>query len=445
MNIIKLSRTSIYRRVNDFFHTPIAGGVLLFSFMILAMIAANLPCTKELYHDLWHEKFMIGFENFNISFSLEHWINDGLMIIFFFVVGLEIKREVIVGELSSFKEALLPIVAAVGGMVVPALFYLMFNSGSDVESGWGIPMATDIAFALGILFMLGKRVPVSLKIFLTALAIVDDLGAIIVIAMFYSTSINWVLLAWALVVLIAMYILNKLGVDKMRFYIIPSIALWILFLYSGVHATIAGVLIALTIPVTPKLPKRFFTYKTKALLNSFKSADRQGHGLIQNHDQFKIVHKMNKIAKESVPLSQWLENNLHGMVTYFIMPLFAFANAGISISPDSFAALGSDQSLGIIFGLVFGKPVGIFLLCFLTVKFGFAKLPAGASWGSLIAVAFMGGIGFTMSMFINNLAFSDAVVISNGKLSILVASILAAVAGCALMCFSTKKSGLGVK
>lgn len=438
MDIIKLSRTPIYKRFTNFFHTPIAGGVVLFAFMILAMIAANLPATAHLYHELLHAKLMVGFENFNISFSLEHWINDGLMIIFFFVVGLEIKREVIVGELSSFKEALLPIVAALGGMIFPALFYMLFNDGTATESGWGIPMATDIAFALGILFMMGKRVPISLKIFLTALAIVDDLGAIIVIAMFYSTGINWVLLGWAVVVLIALYILNKMGVDKMRYYVIPGIVLWILFLYSGVHATIAGVLIALTIPVTPKLPKRFFTYKTRALLNSFQRVDKSGKDLIQNNDQYKIVYRMNKIAKESVPLAQWLENGMHGTVTYFIMPLFAFANAGIAISGDSFGTLFSDQALGIIFGLVLGKPVGIFILCFITVKLGFAKLPQGANWGALIAVACLGGIGFTMSMFINNLAFSDATIIANGKLAILVASVIAAVLGCVVMQLATK-------
>ncbi len=439
MSIIKFSRSTVYKRFTDFFHTPIAGGVVLFGCMLLAMILANLPFTKDFYHDIWSSYFMIGFENFKISFSLEHWINDGLMIIFFFVVGLEIKREVIVGELSSFKDALLPIVAAVGGMVVPALFYYIFNGGTPTESGWGIPMATDIAFALGILFLMGNKVPMSLKIFLTALAIVDDLGAIVVIAMFYSGGINWLLLGWALIILIGMVFLNRMGVDKMRYYVAPSIVLWILFLYSGVHATIAGVLIAMTIPVVPKLPKRFFTYKTRALLNSFNSLDRREHGLIQNHDQFKIVHRMNSIAKETIPLSQWLENNLHGLVAYFIMPVFAFANAGITISPESFSSLGSEQSIGIITGLVLGKPVGIFILCYLTVKLGFAKLPQGASWMSLLAVACMGGIGFTMSMFINNLAFSDATMIDNGKLSILVASIVAAVLGCVLMTLAAKK------
>ena len=253
-----------------FMHSPWAGGVMLVIFMLLALLLGNLPATKECYYGILHRNFTIGFDGFALSKSIEHWINDGLMVIFFFYVGLEIKREIIAGELSSPRKAAMPIAAAIGGMLFPAIIYLLFNAGGETASGWGIPMATDIAFAIGVLSLLGNRVPLSLKVFLTALAIVDDLGAILVIALFYSTEINVTLLIAAGVVFLFLILLNRLHVYAMKFYLIPSIVLWILFLYSGVHATIAGVLIALTIPAVPRYSKPYFIRKTRHFINEFR-------------------------------------------------------------------------------------------------------------------------------------------------------------------------------
>lgn len=432
-------KKAIKRKAMDFFSSPVAGGIVLLVCTLIALVLANLPATKDLYHRVLLSHFTVGFEGFALSRSLEHWINDGLMVVFFFVVGLEIKREIIAGELSSFKKAALPIVAAIGGMVFPALIYLFFNAGTPAESGWGIPMATDIAFALGILFLMGDKAPMSLKVFLTALAIVDDLGAIVVIAVFYSSQLDFVMLGWAAVTLVYLLVLNKLNVRKVRYYLIPSIIIWILFLNSGVHATIAGVLIAFAIPSTPLLSKKGFVLGLKRREVEFVRADRPGVGVLSNPEQHHVLENLRRLAQRAIPPSQRLEYALHQTVSYFIMPLFALANAGVTVSSSDWAALVSHQGLGIIFGLVVGKPLGIFLLCWLTVKLGLGMLPKDSNWKTLFAVGCFGGIGFTMSMFINNLAFMDPQRIAYGKMSILAASLLAGFLGWAVMSLSARK------
>lgn len=407
-------------------HSPWAGGVALVVFALLALLLANLRATADTYHHLLESHLTIGFDNFRLSKSLEEWINDGLMVIFFFYIGLEIKREVIAGRLSTIRQASLPLAAAIGGMAVPALIYFAVNPSGPYASGWGVPTATDIAFALGILSLMGNRVPVSLKVFLTALAIVDDLGAIVVIALFYSTGIDLWMLGAAALVFTLMLVLNRINVYRMRYYLIPSVVLWILFLYSGVHATIAGVLIALTIPSTPRFSKRYFGFKARYYLNSFRQHDSENVEVLCNRRQLEDLEMIRQIAGNAISPSQRLEYGLHHVVAFFIMPVFALANAGVAIEGlGDLRVLASPQGLGIFLGLVLGKPLGIFLFSRLSVALGWSSLPEGASWRALFSVACLGGIGFTMSIFINNLAFADPQTVSQGKIAILVASFAA--------------------
>lgn len=420
-------------KLKNFLHSSLAGGVILILCTIVAITLSNIPATQEWYHHLWTTNLTIGFEGFQLSKPVELWINDALMAVFFFVVGLEIKREIVAGQLSSIKQASLPIAAAIGGMLIPALIYTVFNEGGVAEAGWGIPMATDIAFALGILSMMSSRVPLSLKIFLTALAIVDDLGAIMVIALFYSSQIDWTMLGAAALVFAFLLILNRSNVHKMRWYLIPSIILWVLFLKSGIHATIAGVLIAMTMPSTAKYSKSFFLNHSRSLIDKFKSVDRGKVDVINNETQHHILQDMRIVSRNSISPVQRLEHALHSTVTFFIMPIFALANAGIVIHATDMPALVSDQGLGIILGLVLGKPIGILLFCWFAIKVRWASMPLGANWSKLMAVACLGGIGFTMSIFIDGLAFTDPTLISYGKMAILLASVLAAVIGCIVL------------
>ena len=413
-----------------FMHSPWAGGVMLVVFMVLALVLGNLPATKGWYYGILQSHFTIGFDGFALSKSIEHWINDGLMVIFFFYVGLEIKREIIAGERSSPRQAAMPIAAAVGGMLFPAAIYLVFNHGNDYASGWGIPMATDIAFAIGVLSLLGNRVPLSLKVFLTALAIVDDLGAILVIALFYSTEIDFTLLIAAGAVFGLLILLNRMHVYAMKFYLIPSIVLWILFLYSGVHATIAGVLIALTIPAVPRYSKPYFIRKTRHFINEFRRQDRAGVEVLCNPRQLKTLLTKRKVTAGTISPAQRLEHSLHHTVAFFIMPVFALANAGVEFAgAEDLHILYSSQGLGIILGLVVGKPLGIMLMSYLVYRLGLGSLPHGVSWKALAGVACLAGIGFTMSIFIDNLAYDNPVYVSSGKIAILAASTLAAVVG----------------
>lgn len=428
-----MSKQSFAGKLAHFFHSPLAGGVVLIFFTAIALILSNLEATSHWYASLWHTDFSIGLEGFSLSKPLELWINDALMAIFFFAVGLEIKREIVVGELRSFSQASLPIAAAVGGMVVPALIYALFNGGAPAAHGWGIPMATDIAFALGILSMMGKRVPLSLKIFLTALAIVDDLGAILVIAIFYSGELDWVMLGSAAGVFALLVVLGRGKVTHIRWYVIPAIALWVLFLKSGIHATIAGVLIAMTIPVTSQFSKEKFYGASQKLVAKFKEVDVNHVQVLRNEPQRDVLNKIHLLARGTISPAQRLEHALHPIVAFVIMPLFALCNAGVVIPADAVDALASTQSMGIVMGLVVGKPVGIMIFSLIVLKLGIAAMPSGATYRTLLGVSCLGGIGFTMSIFINSLAFTNAEFIATGKISILVASVLAAVVGALIL------------
>ena len=374
------------------------------------------------------------FGNFDLTASLHHWINDGLMALFFFTIGLEIKREVLAGELSSFKKAGLPIMAAVGGMIVPALVYVIINyNNPQFMNGWGIPMATDIAFALGLMAMLGKRVPISLKIFLTALAIADDLGAIMVIAIFYTESINMAELINAAVFLGVLIAANRLGVRSTIFYaLVGGLGVWTSFLFSGVHATIAGVLIALTIPVRPRINELTFIQRLYTCLDVFKKTDPNDKSLL-TEAQSKVISRIGKHVDDANTPLQKLEHSLHPVSIYFILPVFALSNAGVHIKGDVFEMLLHPISLGIIGGLIIGKFIGITLFTKLFVRFKFASLPPGVSWQHIYGMAFLAGVGFTMSMFISDLGFDDKRYVEIAKVGILAASLIAGIIGISIL------------
>lgn len=419
-----------YKRGRNFFNTQWAGGLILLLFVVVAMFLANLPATAEAYHAILQAPVGITLGRFEFEFELEKFVNDGLMMIFFFTVGLEIKREVISGHLASFRKALLPIAGAIGGMLIPALIYVLFNQHTEYAAGWGIPMATDIAFVIAILSVVGRNVPVSLKIFLTALAVVDDLGAIIVIAIFYGTTIKFELLLIAAILLLITWLLNKLKISSFLPYVLISIALWFMFYNSGIHATIAGVLLAMVIPSTPKYNKKYFLNKVRYFMDDFVQNDKDTP-VTQNNEQLLDLHKIGVIASDSASLSQRFEHLLSPWVNYMIMPLFALINAGVPISsPEEFNILSTTQGMGILFGLWIGKPLGITLLSWLFVKTKLAVMPEGASWKMFVAVACLGGIGFTMSIFMDTLAFvTQPELISPGKIAVLVTSIIASLTG----------------
>ena len=405
-------------------------GILLLCCAVLAMIVANSPLSNA-YAGLWKTQFGFSVNGHFIGMSLEHWINDVLMAFFFLVVGLEIKREVLFGELAGFKRAALPIIAALGGMVGPGLIYFALNGGTASEHGFGIPMATDIAFALGVLSTLGKRVSVSVKVFLVSLAVADDLGAIIVIALFYSSGIalEWLLVSAGIVVVLI--ILNKMGVKALTPYMVLGVFLWIAVHNCGVHATIAAVMLAFTIPVAPKIDTLSFMEKLKTIVSHFQEAETKKGGVLLQNEQLDALHHLSK-EKNAVqnPLLR-LEHALAPYSNYLIMPIFAFANAGVTIGSN--IDFGVDYVfLGIFLGLVVGKPIGIFTFTFIAEKLGIAARPTGVSWVEIFGAGTLGGIGFTMSMFVTNLAFSGehALIATDvAKISILIASLSAGILG----------------
>ena len=419
-----------YHQSRHIFGSQWIGGAILLFFVIVALVLANLPSTADIYHAILDAPIWIKIGTFDFRIDIERFVNDGLMMIFFFSVGLEIKREVVSGHLSSVQKAILPVAGALGGMLMPAAIYLLFNHGTEYAAGWGIPMATDIAFAIAILSVIGRNVPTSLKVFLTALAVADDLGSIVVIAVFYGSSINLWMLVMAAAVLMIAWALNTLKVNSFTPYILISVVLWFLFYHSGIHATIAGVLLAMFIPSTPKYNKKYFLYKIRYYMNDFINKDK-GIPITENADQVADLYRIRVIATESSSLSQRFEHLLSPWVNFVIMPLFALANAGVEITdPSDLNIFASTQTLGIFFGLWIGKPLGITLMSWLFIKTKLSVMPAGASWASLIAIACLGGIGFTMSIFIDTLAFaSQPHLIASGKIAILAASVIAAISG----------------
>jgi len=416
------------------------GGIILIFMTIIALIWANSQWYST-YHYVWHElKAGFGIGEFQMVKSIGHWINDGLMAMFFFTVGLEIKREIMGGELSTLKKASLPIFAAVGGMVLPAIFYtVVVYNYPDYLDGWGIPMATDIAFALGLLALLGKRVNINLKIFLTALAIADDLGAVLVIAIFYTESIDYTELITAAIFMSVLVIANFAGIRRAVFYAVVGFAgVWVSFVYSGVHATIAGVLIALTIPARTKITEERFVDRICKLTEEFKATPETGNVLL-SHKQVHLLTELDHLNNSAHSPLQKLEHAMHPITTYFILPLFALSNAGVHIEGSLVDMILHPISLGIIAGLVLGKLAGISLFSHLIVKLGWAKLPDGVSWSQIYGAALLAGIGFTMSMFIADLAFVNDEFKQIAKVGIMVASFISALGGMAFLTLSGKK------
>lgn len=425
----------LLKPINRFIKSETTAGVVLFTSTIGALIWANTMFAAT-YHHLWHEQFAIQLGEYSIANTLHHWINDGLMAMFFFVVGLELKREIVGGDLASPGQAALPLAAAVGGMIVPAVIFIFFNRSAPENNGWGIPMATDIAFALGILSLLGNRVPVALKIFLTALAIADDLGAVLVIAFFYTSDISMTSLFTGGVFMAILIVANLLGVRSVVFYGIVGIGgLWLAFLMSGVHATIAGVLAAMTIPARTKIDETKFEQRLRSYVNEFTAIPPNDVTLLEP-EQMHVIEKIKSLTKAADTPLQRLEHSLHPIVALVVLPLFALSNAGIEFSTNFYNRLIHPISLGVIMGLFLGKFAGITLTCWLMVKLKLTKLPAGVNWRHIIGVSFLGGIGFTMSMFITNLAYEDASLAQLSKSGILVGSVLAGLTGFIVLRFS---------
>lgn len=411
-------------------------GVVLFFAALFALILANSSWGAEWYHHLWEQELALMYEGEEIfHLNLHHFINDGLMAIFFFMVGLEIKREFLGGELSQVKKAMLPIGAAVGGMVVPAVIYIALNPG-DGFSGWGIPMATDIAFTLGLINLVGNRVPLSAKIFITSLAVVDDIGAVLVIAFFYTSDLDVHQLYVALGTLAFLFICNKLGVRSVLFYAFMGISgIWVAFFYSGIHPTIAGILLAFTIPSKTRINKDQFTDKLKVLYRKYLRVENEGEYLNSGAEE-QLLSRIRSAGDDARTPLQKIETGLHGFVYFIIMPLFAFANAGVKLDGNILEVLGSSIGLGIIIGLIAGKLLGISLISRLLVWLKLAELPEGTNWKQIYGMAMMAGIGFTMSLFIGELAFKDEQMIESAKLATLVASSLAAIGGLLFLRFA---------
>ncbi len=416
-----------------FIRNEVSSGVLLIVSAGVALVWANSPFADS-YHALWDTHLSFQYEGFVVSESLLDWINDGLMAMFFFVVGLEIKRELMAGELASPRHAALPLIAAAGGMLVPALIYTAFNFGTPELAGWGIPMATDIAFSMGILHLLGNRVPSSLKIFLVSLAIVDDLGAVLVIALFYTSEISYTSLFVGFALLGLVGLLNRLGVRSTLAYGILGIGgVWLAFLFSGVHPSIAGVLMAMMIPATIRIEPERFVDRSRSMIDRFEQAGYPRSDILTNRTRQAALLDLDVITDHSLTPLQRLETALHPWVSFLILPLFALANAGVTIDADLGAAVKHPVTVGIALGLLVGKQVGVTGFAWLAVRFGLAELPTNVKWSQLYGVSWLAAIGFTMSLFIGGLAFEDPQYLAMAKVAVLGASVVAGIVGVVIL------------
>ncbi len=424
----------------EFLHAQTTTGIILIVMTILALILAN-SALSETYAHFFHTKVDFSIASWELSHTIHHWINDALMAVFFFLIGLEIKREVSVGELSNIKVAILPILAAIGGMIFPALIYYYINAGTEGASGWGIPMATDIAFAISALVLLGKRVPPALVTFLVALAIVDDLGAVLVIALFYTEQIHMLPLALAGGTFLVMVAMNRFGIHKVLPYFIVGVIMWFFMLQSGVHATIAGVIAALAIPAIPKRDPSNLRAELKVLLDEFEIHPIKEDYMMNDRQKVILTEVKEKISDVETPAAR-LEHDLHLPVSLIIIPLFALANAGIAIDFSSISTtVMQPVSMGIIAGLILGKVLGIFGVSWLAIKLKIASLPQGSTMNQIFGVAFLGGIGFTMSIFVADLAFiSSPDLIFQAKVGILAASLFAGLFGYMWLRFVAKSA-----
>jgi Na+:H+ antiporter, NhaA family len=412
-----------------FFRTETLGGLVLLGFGLAALALANSPLA-EVYNHVWKIPLTLGMASHDLSLSLHDWINDGLMAVFFLLVGLEIKRELLAGELSSPRQAALPIACAIGGMVVPAVMYLIFNFRGPGAHGWGIPMATDIAFALGALNLIAPQAPIGAKVLLTALAIVDDMGSVLVIAFFYSQGIVWSALGGAGVTLLVLIGFNLIGVRRLWPYLLVGIVLWYFVHASGVHATIAGVALAFIIPTHSRINAQEFSTEARSLLDEFDRTETGDFLVLTSKGQQEMLSALERASQGAIAPVLRLEHALHNFSAFVVMPLFAFANAGVKIE---LSVQHAEIGLGILAGLMFGKPLGIMIAALVAVKIGIASLPQAVNWRSLLGYAFLAGIGFTMSLFIAMLAFEEPVLIYAAKRGIIAASLLAGIAGALIL------------
>ncbi len=425
----KFFRKTVYSAFEAFLHAQMTNGIILMLFTLTALIWVNSPWSAS-YEHLLHTHIAFSVGSFSLDHSVHFWVNDGLMTLFFFHVGLEIKREILVGELSDFKVAVLPILAAIGGMVVPALIFFAITKGTPGASGWGIPMATDIAFAVSVVILLGKRISPALVTFLVALAIVDDLGAVSVIAIFYTAKIQILSLIIALALWCVLIVINRFGIRSALPYTVIGVFVWFFTLESGVHATIAGVLVAMTIPSLPKYDPRFFAKPMKELINGFEEDPIKDNFTLDDKQKRVVRGMKSQLCGVEAPLNRY-EDGLHVPIGILIIPIFALINAGLPINFSSLDALLLEKvSLGVIFGLVLGKMLGIFGASYIAIKLGLAKLPEDTSMNQLFGVSFLGGIGFTMSIFVADLAYSDnPELLIQSKTAVLVASLIAGFTG----------------
>ncbi len=416
--------------IQRFIRNEKAGGIVLGVSVVIAFIIINSPWSEYYSHFLEQKLGLVFDGKPYLTFSIHHWINDGFMAVFFFVVGLELKREFIAGELSNPRKALLPIGAALGGMLFPACIYLLLNPHGEASQGWGIPMATDIVFALGVLYLVGNKVPLSLKVFLTALAIVDDLAAVLVIAFFYTSEISVLNLVIGLCFTVVMYMGNRMGVKNVFFYAIIGIGgLWIAFLLSGIHATIAAVIAAFTIPADVRINEKAYSLKIKEYLDNFNKID-PNHLPTLTNEQVHILDKIKETTNQALPPLQRLEHAMHPFVSFFIIPVFVLANAGISFSGISFENLfDSNVFAGVSLGLLFGKVIGIVTFTYLLIRLKVAPVSEGMTLKNLIGIGLLGSIGFTMSLFITSLAFTNEIYLIQAKTGIFTASIIGGTLG----------------
>lgn len=417
----------LLKPVSKFIHQEFTGGIVLFISVVIAIIWANSPWSDS-YHHLWQLLLSVGFAGMEFSQPLHIWINDGLMALFFFVIGLELKREFMAGELSSISKAALPMMAALGGMVFPAAVYILVNHALPSSHGWGIPMATDIAFALALLSLAGKHIPVSVKVFLSALAVADDLGAVLVIAIFYTSKIIFLPLIIAGALLFLLWLGNVLGVRSTVFYLIVGLAVWGAFLVSGVHATIAGVLVAFTIPARTKIDESQYVKSVEKYIDQFRKAIPK-NGSLTTAEQHHTIETIKKVSLDAETPLQKIEHSLHPWVAFVIMPLFALANSGMIIRGDFFSSLVNPVSIGVAAGLIIGKFAGVLFFTWLMVKLKLARLPEESTWRHIQGVALLAGVGFTMSLFITELAFNAPELINQSKYGILLASVISGTLG----------------
>lgn len=446
MNETTTARPKLYRRILypllEFIRAESFSGILLMVVTLIAIAWANSPWA-DTYEEVWNSPFTIALGDYGLTKAAILWINDGLMAIFFFVVGLEIKRETMVGELSSFRSAAFPVTAALGGMIVPAGIFVLLNLSGEGFSGWGIPMATDIAFALGILTLLGSKAPLSLKLFLIAYAIVDDIGAVLVIALFYTSEVNFLSLWIGFLLFGLLLVGNALKMRNIWIYALVGVIMWVAFLKSGVHATVAGILLAVTIPGRSKISEEEFVASTGDIVEELRSThlvELNDPDMEANNEAYQgAVHTIEDNCEEALSPMHRLEHALHPIVAYAIMPLFALANAGIFINADLVSGLSASLPLGIVLGLVLGKPLGILLFAWLASATGIAAKPKSFSWTQLIGVGLLGGVGFTMSIFIANLAFANSPMLPLSKLAILCASLVAGIVAYLILRFSPTK------